>query len=1022
MTANSRRAGIALLWIFTASGFAGLIYESIWTHYLGLILGHSAYAQVLVLALFMGGMALGAWLISRRSELLKRPLVIYALIELVLGIFGIGFHIYFRLISGWAYDSLFAAMSPGLSLELARWFVAGMLILPQCVLLGMTFPLMSAGYIRWRPESSGNILAGLYFSNSLGAALGALTATFVLLPKVGLPGTVLTAGIISVLVAISVWPLARSEQPQAIVGQAKSDGGGERSVPAFILLMAAITGASSFIYEVSWVRMLSMVLGGTIHAFEIMLAAFIAGIAFGGLWLRKRADRLASPRRAAGWAQIAMGCMALSTLFLYSQSFSWLAWVLQVINRSAESAYTLYNIASAIISMLIMLPTAFFAGMTLPLLTLTLLKDGAGEAAIGKTYAANTLGAIIGVVLAVFVGLPLLGLRLSLWLAAAADIVIGILLLLAVGRSSWTNLRRPDWKVSLGMAASALLLVLSLALAHFDPLLMSSTVFRFGNIPKPGSDLKVFSHKDGRTASVTLREVRANAQRTIFTNGKPDASISFDNMPAFDEMTMMVAGIMPMLHHPQARSAAIIGFGSGMTTHFVLGNPGIESVDTIEIEPAMVEAAQSFRPVVERAFSDPRSHIIIDDAKSYFATNRKRYDIIISEPSNPWVNGVASLFTEEFYAFIPRHLNEGGVFAQWVQAYEISPAQINSIIRAMAPHFADVRLFSAGATDWLLVASPSRRFANMAEIDIPHQWNPAVHQELATRGIANKDDLALLFNGDKAVLQAYSGLYPGSGTNSDFFPILQLGAAKSRFNNAQGTELSELRLASWPVFEALTGLQPPPLDHQFQPVLIDRYQLPFPTAVRKAQAIHAVLSGQAAKSSRTGIVLDEKLAIEYLLSAGANCRFDSLGTDGLIVLSRLAGITIPYLRAEDGKALWDQPRWVKCQPTEPLMRDYFAFIGAIAGRDHPRALRIGQAFLNDKDQFASLRGIRAAMDYLVGGMQLSAYATGNFGRVLQLEDEFGEKLSKTFARVFLVQAARAQVAGSDNSRRDPSAR
>lgn len=1012
MTTDNRRAGTALLVIFTASGFAGLIYESIWTHYLGLILGHSAYAQVLVLALFMGGMALGAWLVSRRSELLKRPLRMYAVVELVLGLFGVGFHAYYRVVSGWAYDSLFAAMSPGLSLELARWFVAGMLILPQCVLLGMTFPLMSAGYIRWRPESSGNILAGLYFSNSLGAALGALTATFVLLPLVGLPGTVLSAGIISVLVAIAVWPLAQAEQPRAVAAQATAAGGNERSAPAFILLMAAITGASSFVYEVSWVRMLSMVLGGTIHAFEIMLAAFIAGIAFGGLWLRKRADRLASPRRAAGWAQIAMGCMALSTLFLYHQSFSWLAWVLQVINRSAESAYTLYNIASAIISMVIMLPTAFFAGMTLPLLTLTLLKDGAGEAAIGKTYAANTLGAIVGVVVAVFVGLPLLGLRLSLWLAAAADIVIGVLLLLAVGRFSWANIRRPDWRVSLGMTASALLLVSSLALTHFDPLLMSSTVFRFGSIPATNADLKVFSHKDGRTASVTLREVRANAQRTIYTNGKPDASISFDNLPAFDEMTMMVAGVVPMLHHPQARSAAIIGFGSGMTTHFVLGNPDIESVDTIEIEPAMVEAAQSFRPIVERAFSDPRSHIVIDDAKSYFATNRKRYDIIISEPSNPWVNGVASLFTEEFYAFIPQHLNEGGVFAQWVQAYEISPALINSITRAMAPHFADIRLFSAGATDWLLVASPSRRFPDMENIGIPRHWNPAIYQELAKRGIADQNDVASLYNGDKGVLQVYSGLYPGSGSNSDFFPILQLGAARSRFNNAQGTELAELRLGNWPVFEVLTGVRAAPLDHPFQPVLLDRYQLPFPVAVRKARAVRAALAGQATENTRTRVVLDEKLAIDYLASAGANCQLDNLGTDGLIVLSRVATMTIPYLRVEESRALWDQPGWVKCQPKDPLMRDFFAFIGAIASRDHPRALRIGDALLNDKDQLALLQGIRAAMDYVVGGVQLSAYATGDFARVLQLEDQFGERLTKSFARIFLVQAARTKGAGA----------
>jgi hypothetical protein len=298
----------------------------------------------------------------------------------------------------------------------------------------------------------------------------------------------------------------------------------------------------------------------------------------------------------------------------------------------------------------------------------------------------------------------------------------------------------------------------------------------------------------------------------------------------------------------------------------------------------------------------------------------------------------------------------------------------------------------------------------MEDIGIPRQWSPAIYQELAKRGLTNKDDVAMLFNGDKAILQTYSRLYSGSGSNSDFFPILQLGAARARFRNAQGTELSQLKLANWPVFEVLTGLQPTPRDHQFLSVLIDRYQLPFPTAVRKARAVQATLAGQATESTRTRLVLDEKLAIEYLASAGANCQFDNLGTDGLIVLSRMAAMTIPYLRAEESRALWDKPRWVKCLPNDPLMRDFFAFIGAIAARDHPGALRIGHSLLNDRGQLALLQGIRTAMDYLVGGMQLSAYATGDFAKVLQLEDQFGERLNKGFARIFLVQAAKGNVA------------
>lgn len=1001
MTSNNRRGGSALLWIFTASGFAGLIYESIWAQYLGLILGHSAYAQVLVLALFMGGMALGAWLVSRRSELLKRPLMIYAGVEFILGIFGVGFHAYYQLISHWSYDSLFPLLSPGLSLELARWFVAGLLILPQCVLLGMTFPLMSAGYIRWQPESSGRVLAGLYFSNSLGAAAGALCSTFVLLPAVGLPGTVLTAGIINILVAMLVWPLAKREQPAAPVAQPATTRSTARSAPVFILVVAAVTGASSFVYEVSWVRMLAMALGSTIHAFELMLAAFISGIAFGGLWLRRRADGLSSPRVAAGWAQVAMGCTALSTLFLYNQSFSWVAWAIQTLNQASESAYTLYNIASAVISMVIMFPTAFFAGMTLPLLTLTLLRDGAGEGAIGKAYAANTLGAITGVILAVFVGLPLLGLRLSLWVAAAADIVLGILLLVSLSRLSFATMKSMDRRVPLALGGSAVILVLAFTLTRFDPMLMSSGVFRFGKLPDL-ANLKVLFHEDGRTASVTLREVRPE-QRSIFTNGKPDASISFDKSPALDEMTMMVAGVLPMLHHPQARTAAIIGFGSGMTTHFVLGNPAIEALDTIEIEPAMVEAAKHFRPIVERAYSDPRSHIIIDDAKSYFATNRKKYDLIISEPSNPWVNGVASLFTEEFYRFIPKHLNEGGVFAQWVQAYEMTPTLMNSIIRAMQPHFADIRLFSAGETDWLLVASPSQRFPPISQLSIPRTWHPDIYREMAARGIAGDQDVGLLFHGGREVLDTYSTLYPESGVNSDYFPLLQLGAAKARFNRALAIQQSELRIANWPVFEVLTGLEPPPVSYRPEQALIDR--IPLAGSVRKAHSIHAALTGKVSPRDLPELLLEEKLAIEHLLSGGAACQLDTLGLDAMIVVARLAVRTTPYLPAIMASGIWRHPGWMKCAPKDALLRDFLAFVGAVAARDHQAVVRLGTAILERPELQERLRATKPAFDYLVGGIQLSAFALGDFRQVITLEQRFGKQRDSSFLRIFLLKAA-----------------
>ncbi|KRG63656.1 hypothetical protein ABB28_17565, partial [Stenotrophomonas chelatiphaga] len=189
-----------------------------------------------------------------------------------------------------------------------------------------------------------------------------------------------------------------------------------------------LTGASSFVYEITWVRMLSLALGTTLHSFELMLAAFIAGIAFGGLWLRHRADRMASPLRAAGWVQVLMGLAALASMFVYAQAFEWVGWLMRVIVRSAEG-YGLYSVASAVIAVLVMFPAAFFAGMTLPLLTLALLRQGRGEKVIGQVYAFNTVGAIVGVLAAVHVLMPMLGLKYALLVAAVVDVGLGVWLL-----------------------------------------------------------------------------------------------------------------------------------------------------------------------------------------------------------------------------------------------------------------------------------------------------------------------------------------------------------------------------------------------------------------------------------------------------------------------------------------------------------------------------------------------------------------------------------------------------------------
>src|SRR6266566_374554 len=391
----------ALIALFAASGFAGLIYESIWTHYLKLFLGHAAYAQTLVLAIFMGGLAVGSWLAARLAPRRRRLLAAYAVVEASIGVVALVFHEVFVTTTGWAYASSL------LRFALFKWSLAGVLILPQCVLLGMTFPLMTAGILRAFPDRPGRSLALLYFTNSLGAAAGVLVSGFVLVRLLGLPGTVRAAGAINLVVAAAVWALVRDAEE----APAPAAASGPRGRVFWLFLgVSLVTGASSFMYEIAWIRMLTLVLGASTHAFELMLSAFILGLALGGLFIQRRIDRLAEPVRALAWLQIAMGLFALGTLLVYGPAFDAMRWLMQTLPRT-DGGYTVFNLSSSGIAMAIMLPATFCAGTTLPLITFHLLRSGSGEGSIGAVYAANTVGAIAGVFLAVHAGLPLLGLK-----------------------------------------------------------------------------------------------------------------------------------------------------------------------------------------------------------------------------------------------------------------------------------------------------------------------------------------------------------------------------------------------------------------------------------------------------------------------------------------------------------------------------------------------------------------------------------------------------------------------------------
>ncbi|MEJ7809474.1 MAG: fused MFS/spermidine synthase [Gemmatimonadaceae bacterium] len=821
--------------VFVLSGAAGLIYESIWSRYLGLFVGHSAYAQIIVLAIFLGGMSLGALLVGQRSERLREPLLAYAVVEAATGLIGLVFHDVYVWFTGFAYDTLLPPLSGSPGLIAAKWAVAGLLILPQSILLGMTFPLMSAGALRRAAarsagETTGRTLSLLYFANSLGAALGVLVAGFYLIRVSGLPGTLLAAAIINIVVALVTFVAVRST-PSVAPAQRETDAGrapppvgefsptpalaadpsdapaitpvrhlvgaaaaatagatppttifGLRSDHLWRLLLAVSfgTAVASFVYEIAWIRMLSLVLGSATHSFELMLSAFILGLALGAFWVRKRADRFRDPIRALGIVQWCMGLLALGTIPIYLASFSWMAELMSSLDVT-ESGYRAFNVIRYAFCLAVMLPSTFCAGMTLPLITRTLIAAGRGERAVGAVYGVNTLGSIVGVVLAGLILLPWIGLKPLLLEGAIIDIALGLILL----RATVPRAGRARWMVQ-GAAAVALLAVIAATLGNpFSPQLLASGVFRYGAIPDRNTQ-HVFYYEDGRTASVSAGRTYNNLY--IATNGKPDASLDtvWLRKPGAtgplrpiggDESTQALLPLIALAHSPQARSAAVIGQGSGMTSHFLLASPALREMVTIEIEPRMIEGSRrAFYPANRRVFDDRRARFILDDAKSYFAASRRRYDIIISEPSNPWVSGVSGLFTVEFYQRVRTYLSDGGVFGQWLHLYEIDDDLVLSVLAALHQTFRSYQIFQTSKGDILILASqrPSLPTPDWSVLALPgivsdlRNVLPFSPQTMEATRLIDRAALAPLLDG-------------WGQANSDFYPTLDLGAERTRY-------------------------------------------------------------------------------------------------------------------------------------------------------------------------------------------------------------------------------------------------
>lgn len=769
-------AGVLLC--FLLSGAAGLIYQVAWGKALGLVFGNTVYAIATILAVFMGGLALGSALLGRWCERWRNAVALYGWMEILIaaagalslvGLAGVR-QVY---LAAYHHVSDFPPALVGL-----RFAGAAVVLLLPTFLMGGTLPVLVRGLTRSSAELGARV-SRLYWVNTLGAVLGTFAAGFLLLPAFGLKLTVATAVALNVLAGVIALGLGRSaaavvpaeDAPAPSSGAPAGDGAvvaqssaapaeGATKAPLYLLAGFAVVGGSAIAYEICWTRMLATILGSSTYAFTLMLGTFLTGIVLGSILFEVLDRRWTAQGREIRLALFAttQTLIALAAI-LFLMYYRELPSVVPVLLQMTKQNFAGMVLTQFATSALAMLPAAIVFGFNFPVVTVLIAgRDTSGRhygAAVGRAYAANTLGAIIGATAAGFWLVPLVGSFRLVALVAAANLFLAAFLCIREKPA-----RGPMAAVNLLLFAGVL--TISTTGAFYD-----RSVANFGTslywarysdsyltVPEMAETTDVIYAADGLNATISV--ARTENYLAIRTNGKVDASNN-------DRITQLLVGHLPAIFHPSPRKVLIVGFGSGMTVSAVALHPQVERIDCVEIEPGVIRAAQYLEKLHRGVTRDPRLHIIIDDARNFLLTTQEKYDVIISEPSNPWIAGVAALFTDEFYREAKSRLNPGGIFVQWVQAYSMYPQDFKMILATFVPHFPQVSLWRGEPPDYLMIA---QRDADPLTLDrLRKLWtNLKLREDFESLGLDRPEGILAFHRLDDGDLRA---LARGGEINTD---------------------------------------------------------------------------------------------------------------------------------------------------------------------------------------------------------------------------------------------------------------
>jgi spermidine synthase len=935
--------------LYASSGAAALVYEVAWTRLLTLQLGHTVAAASTVLAAFMGGLAVGAWAAGacRPRERSASSLRAYAVLELIVAasalLLPMALHASAPALA-WAYADgeapiRFAVVRVAISLALLGVPAAAM---------GATFPIAADWLTRAKhrgsrpsggPALDSTLDAGvLYAANTAGAALGAVASGFWLIPILGLRGTTWVGVSLNLAAAAGAFWLASFPDTSPVMDATRTD---ERSPtgakkkksvpktqwpsleprPRLAAAAAAVSGFAALVYEVVWTRLLALVLGPTTYAFATMAAAFVAGLAIGSAVGTRVARWTASP---ATWlaGMLMTSAVAASAAAWFAATRVPLIVAGQV--TEPEVVFTRVIASQAFGIALLLLPMTMALGAAFPL-ALAAAGGGGGIArATARVYAMNTVGAIIGALTAGFFLVPQFGLRASIRDAAGVEAVGGALCLAAAlaSRDGRSGLRRLGVPAGAGLTA---LLVIA-AMPSWDRALLASGAYKYAPYVA-GADLDIVLragtieyYREGAAATVSVRQLTGT--RSMAIDGKVDAS------DAGDMLTQRLLGLLPVLIHGDAQEVCIIGLGSGVTLGSALAAGTVRHADVVELSPEVVEASHFFDRENGRALAQPGVRLIVGDGRSHLLLTPRRYDVIVSEPSNPWMSGVATLFTREFFEAARARLKPRGLICQWAHTYDISADDLRSIVRTFTEVFPQSTFWLVGGGDLLLIGSGDSPIApRLASVE-PGCRKGAVSAALSDVGIADGSlpfALLSLFAGGPRELEQFGA---GALVQTDDRTALEYSAPRGIYGRSRDDNAATIR--------ALGAERPPAVRDAFDRAtdtgwtsrgVMDLKAQAFATAYEafhQAAALNsrnsAALSGLSDAAGGSNKLLEER---DWLRAASAR---EPANANVWIELSRVLAVT-----GDARGSIEAASTAVRLAPSEPRATEQLASVLADIG-------------------------------------------------------------------------------------------